>query len=232
MSLELLRFSDEDSWIDAFLATLRGLFRNAIGQGQSVFHMSLSGGSTPGALYKALAADGDCSELSERLEIHCWVGDEREVPADSPQRNGRLIQTILGEPCGWKNPPVLHLWPEGGRINASRAYSEELRRCMGKAPVFDLALLGMGTDGHTAGLFSREDTSGCRTDPLCLPTLAPSEPRLRMTMSAQLLRASRCSLLLLKGEDKAAVVDTLLSSSAWLPVREALSDITKVFLLA
>lgn len=231
MSLEVLRFSDEDSWIDASLAELRALLRNAIGRGQGRFHMNLSGGSTPGALYKALAADPDSSELSDRLEIHCWVGDEREVPADSPHRNGRLVQTILGEGSEWKNPPVLHLWPEGDRNSASSAYSEELRRCMGEAPTFDLAILGMGEDGHTAGLFSREDTQERKPNPLCIPTLAPSEPRLRMSMSAHLLRASLCSIVLLKGEKKEAVLNTVLSSTAWLPIREALSDTTLVFLL-
>jgi 6-phosphogluconolactonase len=229
----LFRFADEAQWIEAGLDAFRGIFRQAISlkyrqQDQSL-HISLSGGSTPMVLYKTLATDPDCSELTADLDVHFWVGDEREVPADSSARNGTMIRRAFFEGCGWKKRPRLHLWPEGEREKACLLYAEELRRAMGDRPVFDLVILGMGQDGHTAGLFTLGDIEKGGKSGFCLSTTAPSEPVKRMTMSARLLKEGRNSLVLLKGEEKKAVLEALLAGSARMPIREVLNSDSRIF---
>jgi len=89
----------------------------------------------------------------------------------------------------------------------------------------------MGQDGHTAGLFTIDDIERGREGEHCLSTDAPSEPRNRMTMSAQLLRNGRTHLVLLKGGGKNAMLEALLAGSVRLPIREVLNGDSRIFQL-
>jgi 6-phosphogluconolactonase/glucosamine-6-phosphate isomerase/deaminase len=232
VSFIVQRFDREDRWIDSILARIEGLAGAAAEEGRRDFHLCLSGGSTPAPLYRVLAASPRLSGLSERLQFHVWPGDERMVPADSPQRNGRMIAEALGLVKGgagqaWPRPPRLHPWPswaqekpqdraqdDAERESVCNAYAHELRETFSpaiEAPaavIFDIVILGMGTDGHTAGLFTIDD---CERTELVLASLAPSEPRLRMTLGARLLARSGECMILARGEDKKAVLDRILA---------------------
>lgn len=109
--------------------------------------------------------------------------------------------------ASWKHPPVVHLWPEGDREKACVAYTEEIEKAIGARPAFDLSVLGMGADGHTAGLFSLADTMA---ESLTVTTEAPSHPVSRMTMSAALLKRSRHTMVLVRGREKKAMLDKVL----------------------
>jgi len=83
---------------------------------------------------------------------------------------------------------------------------------MGASPVFDLSMLGMGADGHTAGIFSSGAQAG---ELLALPTTAPLEPKMRMTMSAGLLKASRTTMVLVRGAEKLPTLEAVLKGGAY-----------------
>lgn len=215
----LWRFADEAGWTGRILSDFEAAVRAAIGRGQDAFHASLAGGNTPEPAYWAIAAAPSLASLSGQILIHFWVGDERDVPADSPLRNGRMIASVFGEGAvatatavAWKRPPILHLWPEGGREKACALYARELIASMGDQPVFDLAILGMGADGHTAGLFSMAETD---PDLLTIPTTALFEPTSRMTMGASLLKASRRSMIFVRGRDKLKTLEAVLDGGAF-----------------
>jgi 6-phosphogluconolactonase len=112
------------------------------------FAVALSGGSTPRALYARLAT----LQLPWQA-IHLFWGDERCVPPDHPDSNYRmtaesLLDQILIPPENIHRIPG-ELPPE----QAAEAYEQDLRAFFGDSPRFDLVLLGMGDDGHTASLF-------------------------------------------------------------------------------
>jgi 6-phosphogluconolactonase len=123
------------------------------------FAAALSGGSTPKAMFKLLAT----KEFSARIDwpgVHLFWGDERCVPPDHPSSNYRMTrETLLDEvPLPPANIHRIHgeLEPSQG----AAAYEQELRTFF-KAPavpVFDLILLGMGDNGHTASLFPGRPT--------------------------------------------------------------------------
>lgn len=218
-----LRFDNEEAWLNAIVADFLSAIQAAIDRGQSAFHASLAGGGTPEPAYRALAAAPSFAALCGRIDIHLWVGDEREVPADSPDRNGRMIVSAFGgEARAGRSAAVIHTWPEGDRLAACAAYSRELSLALGPLPIFDLALLGMGADGHTAGLFSIADiaaSDGAASfevagaplgiPPIAIATTAPFEPRRRMTLAASVLKRSRVAMILARGREKAAMLDAL-----------------------
>lgn len=231
MSLAVLRFSQETAWIAAILEDFRIHLRQSLARHQKSFHANLSGGTTPGPFYKALALDPECARLSSELDIHLWVGDEREVPAQSSQRNGKMIENILGLGSRWVKKPPIHLWPEGDRDAACQIYDRELTELLGPDPVFDLSILGMGADGHSAGLFSALDIVEDAGKALTIATLAPSEPVLRMSLTARVFKASRSTMILLKGGEKEAILQSLLETTAWFPVREVMGKDSRLYYL-
>jgi 6-phosphogluconolactonase len=181
----------------------------------------LGGGSTPGPVYRALA-----SLPLRDLRVRLWPGDERVVMATDAARNGLLIHRCF-EGAAWRPAPELRPWPEEAGDPASARYALELSGALGARPVFDLALLGIGGDGHTAGLFPGDSASeealasvalagngqagnGQASPPLALATLAPTEPRLRMTLAPAVLGGAARLVFLSRGRAKEAVLAELL----------------------
>jgi 5-dehydro-2-deoxygluconokinase len=121
------------------------------------FSLALSGGSTPRPLYTLLATPVYASRI-DWSRVHVFWGDERCVPPDHPDSNFRMTREALLEhvPIPWANVHRIH--GEDEPEAAARAYEQTVRAHFGvaqgpPAQSFDLVLLGMGTDGHTASLF-------------------------------------------------------------------------------
>lgn len=119
-------------------------------------HIALAGGKTPAMLYQQLATP----PLSQQIpwdKVECWFGDERVVPLDHAESNYRLArETLLSKvpiPANQIHPMIDD--PAQPQQQAQR-YEELLRASLPQqmgTPCFDLILLGMGADGHTASLF-------------------------------------------------------------------------------
>jgi len=118
------------------------------------FTVALSGGSTPKALYSLLATEEFSAQLDWR-RIHLFFGDERCVAPDHAESNYRMVHESLLAKIAIPGANVHRLRGEDPPPLAAQAYEAELRRHFGAAalPRFDLALLGLGEDGHTASLF-------------------------------------------------------------------------------
>lgn len=167
--------------------------REAIGQ-RSVFRLVLAGGSTPGGAYERLAAS---AQNWAAWEIF-W-GDERCLPIEHPGRNSRLAQDQW---LGHVAIPVRRIHPIPAENGAARAAVEYAELIAGQLP-FDLVLLGMGEDGHTASLFPGAAGSMA---PVIAVYDAPKPPAERVSLNFQTLGACRQQLVLVTGAGKSTAL--------------------------
>ncbi|HET6147987.1 MAG TPA: 6-phosphogluconolactonase [Polyangia bacterium] len=163
------------------------------------WRIALAGGATPRALYRELAgADGGERIDWDRTEI--FFGDERAVPPDHADSNYRMVcESLLARTV--IPPAKLHrMEAEALDLDAAAArYAEEL----GDAPL-DLAILGMGTDGHTASLFPNSPALG-EGQRRCVAVTAPPTARpavRRMTLTHPVFATAREVIFLIAGADK------------------------------
>jgi 6-phosphogluconolactonase len=208
---------------DAEAAAARGAqeiaraLQDALGR-RGAAHLALAGGSTPRRAYELLA-----DLLPDWSAVELWYGDERCVAPDDPDSNHRLVvDSLLARIPG--SPPREHrIEGELGPDAAALAYAEELRARVPPAaeldssglPALDVALLGIGEDGHTASLFPGHPEVCDESGALCLPVRdAPKPPPERVTLSMPVLRAARRSLLLVTGAAKAEALAAALAGPA------------------
>lgn len=180
------------------------------------FSLALAGGSTPRRTYELLAAAPRREEVPwARVEV--FFGDERCVPPDSPDSNYGMARRALLDLVPVPASSVHRIRgeepdPEG----AAAAYEEELRSALG-AGGLDLALLGMGPDGHVASLFPGSDALA-ETRRLARAVVAPASPARRITLTLPALAASGAVIFLVAGAEKAERVAEVLGGRApWLP---------------
>ena len=118
------------------------------------FAVALAGGSTPKRVYELLATEEFSGQVRwER--VHLFFGDERAVPPEHPESNFRMARSALLSRVPIPSDNVRRMRGEGDAEDAALAYEGELRAFFADAPWprFDLVLLGIGDDGHTASLF-------------------------------------------------------------------------------
>ncbi len=124
------------------------------------FDVALAGGSTPKAAYELLASSRFRGEL-DWTRVRFFFGDERCVPPDDDQSNFKMARTALLEPLGIAPAAIFRMRGEDEPQAAAAAYADvvraELERDDTDTPAFDLVMLGMGPDGHTASLFPGTD---------------------------------------------------------------------------
>jgi 6-phosphogluconolactonase len=154
-------------------------------------HVALSGGSTVGQGYRLLGP-----QLPDWRDVHLWYGDERVVPLDDPESTHRLATGTLQAPGAVWHPLAVELGCEG----AAAAYAEELH-----GTVIDVALNGMGPDGHTASLFPGHPMLHAEGIAVCVRD-SPKPPPERVTLTLGKLNESRKIVLLVTGADKAAML--------------------------
>lgn len=167
----------------------------------------LAGGKTPLALYR------EFFRILGGQSPRFWIGDERVLPLGHPDRNGEAIDSALGafgpEDLKRGTVPELCQWS----ADSAKAYADRLRLAHRCPPRFDLVFLGIGEDGHTAGLFPNDSASldALRSDnaEFTADTVAPVPPRMRMTMTARTLASTNRIVFLTRGFRKLAALGAL-----------------------
>lgn len=159
-----------------------------------IFRIVLAGGSTPRRTYEMLAG-----MVQEWDAWEIFWSDERCLPADHPDRNSRLAQDVW---LARVAIPASRIHPIPAELGAVRA-AAEYSTLLGDRQPFDLVLLGMGEDGHTASLFS---TDGEQVAPVIAVHGAPKPPGERVSLNFQTLRACRKQLVLITGTEKASAL--------------------------
>jgi 6-phosphogluconolactonase len=180
------------------------------------FRVALAGGTTPKALYARLAS----AEYRNRVaweQIVFFFGDERAVPPDHPDSNYGAACEALFRPLDISGKNVYRMKAEMPDLEAAALdYERTLQSVFDgeRVPHFDLILLGMGPDGHTASLFPGSPAlAECRR--LVVPvTDAPKPPPRRLTLTIPVLNAARLVLFMATGADKAQTLREVLTGIA------------------
>lgn len=176
------------------------------------FAVALAGGSTPEAAYGLLA--GEHADEVEWAKVHVFFGDERSVPPDSEDSNYRMADEAL---LSRVSPGGVHrmrgeLLPD----EAAAAYEEELREFFdtpGRPPEFDLVMLGIGDDGHTASLFPGTPALDV-TDRWVAQNPVPKLETVRVTLTLPVLNAAKAVNFLVAGDGKAEALGEILEGDA------------------
>ena len=164
----------------------------------------LAGGSTPRSTYQRLAAVG-----FGWGGVDLFLGDERCVGANDPESNARMVRESLVEPARIPDDRFHRIRGELGPQEGAAEYERRLRaRFPAERPGFDLILLGIGSDGHTASLFP--DTPESPASSWVTPARSPESPRDRVSLTYRALAGAGRTLFLVAGASKAAVVERIL----------------------
>jgi 6-phosphogluconolactonase len=185
------------------------------------FMVALSGGRTPRETYQRLAGSPH-REAMPWAQTYVFFGDERLVPADHPESNYRMARQALLDKVPLPPEQVFPIKGDADDPDATAtAYARTLAQAFGtrrgEIPRFDLALLGMGIDGHTASLFPGSPA----LKEIFRPVVAVHAPAAaipqRITLTLPALNAADQVIFLVAGPEKAKAVKAVLRDGAMLP---------------
>ena len=180
------------------------------------FSIALSGGSTPKGLFTLLAGPQFASLPWDKVSFF-W-SDERHVPPDHPNSNYRMAKESLLSHIPAAAANVFRMKAEGNDADAvALDYERTLQSFFslppGKFPRFDLILLGMGPDGHTASLFPGSAALAEKSR-LVVANWVAKFNTYRLTFTFPVLNQARCVMFLVAGQDKAAALEEVLENPA------------------
>lgn len=180
--------------VDHFILTCRQAIAD-----HDFFAVALSGGSTPKAIYELLCSPPYCEEI-EWEKVHLFWSDERSVPPEHPDNNYRMAME-----AGFAKVPLIpthiHRMVAEDHIeeNALKYEKEILRVLQDRS--FDLIMLGMGSDGHTASLFPGTQALHAKGK-LATANFIPQLKTFRMTLTFECLNAASCTVFYVFGASK------------------------------
>lgn len=184
---------------------------------QGRFTVALSGGSTPKVLYNLLAEEPHRNAVDWK-KAYFFFGDERTVPPDHADSNYRMAQEALLSKIETPPDQIYRMRGEDEPGHAAEAYCAILREFFGlrkggaapeNFPRFDLVLLGMGPDGHTASLFPNTTALEKRDVP-ATANHVPQQNTMRLTLTFPSINRAANILFLITGKDKAEVLKEVL----------------------
>ncbi len=212
----MIVYDDGDALADGAASLIARWLREAP---PGAVSLGLAGGGTPKETYRHLV-----HQEAPWSRVHAWMGDERWVPPDHPQNNGRMARDALLDHV----PATFHPlpWDEGiTPADAAKTFDSELEGLMQDGDFgAELIILGLGEDGHTCSLFPGT-TAFDEKDRLYVENWVPQQESWRTTVTFRLLHAARRLVFLISGSAKAPEVARILDdrpaarSPAWVAGR-------------
>jgi 6-phosphogluconolactonase len=187
---------------------------------KGAFRVSLSGGSTPRALYGLLASDAFVRRFPWERVSWYW-GDERFVPYDHPESNYRMTREAMLSKAPVPPANVHPVPADGTPDDAALRYERTLQAAYGASsldpsrPLFDITLLGLGPDGHTASLLPGEPVLDERKR--WVAAVSHGRPEVRITMTYPVIDSSRHVAFLVAGKEKAAMLGAIRAGGSNVP---------------
>jgi len=202
----ILKISNSQSQLASELAAeIASLIRKAAASGKPVT-IALSGGSTPKLLFSVLAV-----RYGEELPwefAHFFWGDERCVPPHDPESNFGVASKIFLEKIIIPHSNIHRVIGEDDPEREAARYSEEIlefTRLRHGLPVFDLIILGLGDDGHTASIFPGQ-TELLSSEKICSVAVHPVTGQRRITITGPVINNAETVIFLVSGANKAEIV--------------------------
>ena len=174
------------------------------------FAVAISGGSTPRRLYTLLSSSPYCDQVDWQ-RVHFFWADERCVPIEDEESNFKTAFDRLLSKVPIADGHIHRIKGEEDPEKAARDYEADIKKFFGVSglPVFDLVLLGMGEDGHTASLFPGSKLLE-ETARLAVPVYLDKPNRNRITLTLPVLNNAAQILFLVAGSSKATVLSEIL----------------------
>jgi 6-phosphogluconolactonase len=174
------------------------------------YHIALSGGKTPSLVFKLLA--DKYQDLISWQKIHFWWGDERMVPPDDPESNYKVANELLISKIPIPVNHIHRIQGEADPVEEVKRYGDEIASLLpiiDQTPAFDLIILGLGEDGHTASIFPRQQNI-LDSEQLTEISVHPVTSQVRITLTGKVLNNSLKVAYLVTGKTKAKVLSKIL----------------------
>ena len=187
---------------------------------KAAFRVSLSGGSTPKALYTLLASDAFREGFPWHRVSWYW-GDERFVPHDHPSSNYRMTREAMLAKAPIPSENIHPVPTDGTPDDAASRYERTLQSAYSATvldparPLFDVTLLGLGADGHTASLLPGEPVLQERKR--WVAAVSRGRPEVRITTTYPVIESSRRVAFLVSGKEKASVFRAIRTGDSQVP---------------
>ncbi|WP_350288195.1 6-phosphogluconolactonase [uncultured Croceitalea sp.] len=177
--------------------------------GKEIFHVALSGGSTPKLIFDVLALE--YGTKIDWTKIHFYWGDERCVPPTDNQSNYKMTVDHLFSKIDTPSENIHRILGENDPLGEAMRYSNLLEINLDRiegVPQFDLVILGMGDDGHTASIFPREiDLWNAQEH--CIVATHPDSGQKRVSINGSVINTAKAVTFLVTGSGKAEKVDEI-----------------------
>ena len=207
--MNTLHIIDDNDYLDSIAQTWIQIAQQSI-EKKDRFYVALSGGSTPKKLYQRLAQSPYVEQL-DWSKVYFFFSDERCVPLDHADSNYRMVnEALFSKLDDCHIFPMIHQ-PEAPEEDAI-FYCTQLQLTLGEDARFDLMMLGMGDDGHTASLFPNSPmlASHKRVD----SNYEASKGNSRLSFTLHQLPQTHHSMVLISGASKADMLSTVLADNA------------------
>lgn len=173
-------------------------------EARDCFIVALAGGSTPKATYTLFTQPPYCDAIDWDA-VEFFFGDERCVPPDNVDSNYKMAHDTFLGPMRISDAQVHRMRGEDDPQEAALAYRRKLAETFGHQPLFDLVMLGMGPDGHTASLFPGQDPL-TEDEERVRAVYATSKNQWRLTLTPSVLCATRALAFAVTGAEKHAAL--------------------------
>ncbi len=189
--------------VEHFLTLAKAAIEN-----HGAFYVALSGGSTPKAIFERLSISS--YDMIDWKKVYLFWSDERSVPPDSPESNYHMAME-----AGLKKLPIKHIYRMVAEENieeSAKAYEKTIHDTL-KGKPFDLIMLGLGEDGHTASLFP--NTEGLKAvDREIIANFVPQKATWRMTMTFTCINRATHTVFYVLGAGKKQMLAEVLKKNA------------------
>lgn len=177
------------------------------------FSIALSGGSTPKIIYKYLSENFEDKIIWKKIKI--FFGDERCVPLDSEESNYKMANESLLKNISIPKENIFRIKCENNPVKEAACYEEVLKSnlpLLNGVPQFDLVLLGLGEDGHTASIFPNQ-VNLFYSARLCEIAVHPQTKQKRITLTGKIINNAKLIVFIVTGKNKANVMSKIMDAN-------------------